>query len=171
MTVVTHPVNSKLQIDTRMLCITLVWNWIRCSENFLSKKKDSIHMQLESDLLCQLWINWKWFLKAINVFSLFRNKGGSFLCEQALFPFTQRCFVHSLTKIRLVVLENILKVDMYFSYFAIIIPFERVDFSFAKTVLSLFWLKLFQLVWRRRWRCERFTDRQTDRRTDKRRSE
>ena len=125
-------------------------------------------------LMCQLW---KWFLKAINVFSLFRNflplKGVAFHVNRldmiSLYPkvlcakFDQESLSGSG--------EYSQMLTMYFSYFSIIARLERVDFSFAKAVLCLFWLKLFQLVWRRRWRCERFTDRQTDRQTDKRRPE
>ena len=129
-------------------------------------------MQLESDLLSQLWINWKWFLKAINVFSLFRNKGGSSVNRHDfLLPKGALCkvwprFAQWFWGIFLKCWQCILAILLL-----IIAPLERVDFSFAKAVLSLFWLKLFQLVWRRTWRCERFTDRQADRQTDKRRSE
>ena len=37
-----------------------------------------------------------------------------------------------------------------------------------RDTLCQVWLKLAQLLWRRRWKCEKFTDRQTDRRTNRR---
>lgn len=63
MTVVTHPVNS-IFLNYKLTQGCFVSQLFEIGLGVLNiffpkKKKDSIHMQLESDLLCQLWINWK----------------------------------------------------------------------------------------------------------------
>ena len=87
--------------------------------------------------------------------------------EETWIPFIQGCFCAQWF------LRRFLKIwSMFFRYFVIIIPWKRVLYLYkcqhhwTEDALCQVWLKLTQLIWRRRWKCKMFTNRRTDRRTD-----
>ena len=135
----------------RILCAKFGRNWLGDSgeEDFLISSMYFHHFVIISPLKRKgpfIWTNWS--------------------------PFTQGCFEPRLVQIGPVVLERrVLKVVNLFLLFPNYPPFEKgmalhlnkLESLPPRDTLCQVWLKLAQLFWRRRWKCEKFTDRRTDR--------
>ena len=139
----------------RMLCAKIGWNWLSGSgEDFLISSMCFLHFVIIS--------TWK--------------RAGLFIWTN-LNPLHQRmlCVKFCWNRLSGSGEKDFLISSMYFSFFVIISPLKRASSFFWTNLNSLYqrmflcqvWLKLAQWLWRRKWKCEKFTDGRTNRQTDR----